>query len=125
MIKKYFFTCHYSKTVWLTENLSEINITHYEKIFSHIKQKCSHFEKRSGIKNIFCVTDITALFSPRYITLKLNQKTISKISNYLTKNAFLKHPRNLPLKEIAFHEFKLKLTKSVSLAFLKVSVSKF
>ena len=28
---QYFFTCHYSKTVWLPENLSEIKITHYEK----------------------------------------------------------------------------------------------
>ena len=25
----YFFTCHYSKTVWLAENLNEIKITHY------------------------------------------------------------------------------------------------
>ena len=33
---EYFFTCHYSKTVWLTENLNEIKVTHYEKIFSHI-----------------------------------------------------------------------------------------
>ena len=31
-----FFTCHYSKTVWLAENLNEIKITHYEKLFSHI-----------------------------------------------------------------------------------------
>ena len=35
---EYFFTCYYSKTVWLAENLNEIKITHYEKIFSHIKQ---------------------------------------------------------------------------------------
>ena len=52
----YFFTCHYSKTVWLAENLTEIKITHYEKIFPHIKQKISHFEKglRSVLKeNIF------------------------------------------------------------------------
>ena len=26
---EYFFTCHYSKTVWLAENLNEIKITHY------------------------------------------------------------------------------------------------
>ena len=38
------FTCHYSKAVWLAENLNEIEITHYEKIFSHMKQKFSHFE---------------------------------------------------------------------------------
>ena len=50
---EHFFTCHYSKTVWLAENLNEIKITHYEKILSHIKQKFSHFEKGLGIKNIF------------------------------------------------------------------------
>ena len=50
---EYFFTCHYSKTVWLAENLNEIKITHYEKIFSHIKQKFSHFEKGLKINNIF------------------------------------------------------------------------
>ena len=81
---EYFFTCHYSKTVWLAENLNEIKITHYEKIFSHIKQKLSHFEKRLGINNIFVVSLRLSLFSPRYITLKRNQKIISKISNYLT-----------------------------------------
>ena len=79
-----FFTCHYSKTVWLAENLNEIKITHYEKIFSHIKQKFSHFEKGLGINNIFVVSLRLPLFSPRYITLKRNQKIISKISNYLT-----------------------------------------
>ena len=45
---EYFFTCYYSKTVWLAENLKEIKITHYEKIFSHIKQKFSHFKKGLG-----------------------------------------------------------------------------
>ena len=45
---EYFFTCHYSKTVWLAENLNEVKITHYEKIFSHIKQTFSHFEKGLG-----------------------------------------------------------------------------
>ena len=75
---------HYSKTVWLAENLNEIKITHYEKIFSHIKQKFSHFEKGLGINNIFVVSLRLPLFSPRYITLKRNQKIISKISNYLT-----------------------------------------
>ena len=53
---EYFFTCHYSKTVWLAETLNEIKITHYEKIFSHIKQKFSHFEKGLGINNIFVVS---------------------------------------------------------------------
>ena len=60
---EYFFTCHYSKTVWLTENLNKIKITHYEEIFSHIKQKCSHFEKGLGIKNIFFLTEITIIFT--------------------------------------------------------------
>ena len=81
---EYFLTCHYSKAVWLAENLNEIKITHYEKIFSHIKQKFSHFEKGLGINNIFIVPLRLPLLSPRYITLKQNQKIISKISNYLT-----------------------------------------
>ena len=45
---EYIFTCHYCKTVCLAENLNEIKITHYEKVFSHIKQKFSHFEKGLG-----------------------------------------------------------------------------
>ena len=81
---EYLFTCHYSKTVWLAKNLNEIKITHHEKIFYHIKQKFSHFEKGLGINNIFVVSLKLPLFSPRYITLKRNQKIISKISNYLT-----------------------------------------
>ena len=78
---EYFFTCHYSKTIWLVENLNEIKITHYEKIFSQIKQKFSHFEKGLRIKNIFCLR--LPLFSPRYMALKQNQNIISKISDYL------------------------------------------
>ena len=81
---EYFFTFHYSKTVWLAENLNEIKITHYEKIFSHIKQKFSHFEKGLGINNIFVVSLRLPLFSLRHITLKRNQKIISKICYYLT-----------------------------------------
>ena len=100
---EYFFTCHYSKTVWLAENLNEIKITHYEKIFSHIKQKFSHFEKGLGINNIFVVSLRLPLFSPRYITLKQNQKILSKTSNYVTWNTFLIHVGNLPLKEITFN----------------------
>ena len=50
---EYFLTCPYSQTVWLSENLNEIKITHDEKIFSHIKQNFSYFEKGLGIKNIF------------------------------------------------------------------------
>ena len=70
---KYFFTCRYSKTVWPAENLNEIKTTHCEKTFCHIKQKFSHF-----------VSLRLPLFSPRYITSKLNQKIITKMSNYLT-----------------------------------------
>ena len=73
----YFFTCHYSKNVWLAENLKKIKITHYEKIFSHIKQKFSHFGKgweTCWKENIFFVSLRLPLFSPRYIALKLNQK---------------------------------------------------
>ena len=78
---EYFFTCHYSKTVWLTENLNKIKITHYEEIFSHIKQKCSHFEKGLGIKTFFFSLRLP-LFSLRYITLKLNKKNnFQKLSN--------------------------------------------
>ena len=61
-----FFTCHYSKTVWLAENLNERKITHYEKIFSHIKQKFSHFEKGLGNvlkENIFCLTEIIIILT--------------------------------------------------------------
>ena len=36
------------KTAWLAENLNEIKTAHYEKIFSYIKQKFSHFEKGLG-----------------------------------------------------------------------------
>ena len=45
---EYFFTCHYSETIWLAENLNEVKVTHYEKIFSDIKKKFSHFEKGLG-----------------------------------------------------------------------------
>ena len=104
---EYFFICHYIKTIWLAETLNEIKITHYEKIFSYIKQEFSHFEKGLVINDIFVVSLRLPLFSPRYITLKRNQKIVSKISNYLTYNTFLMHPGNLPLKETAFNEFKL------------------
>ena len=67
---KYFFTCHYNKTVWLAKNLNEIKITHYEKIFSHIKytkQNFSHFEKGLGNvltkKKCFCLTEINIIFT--------------------------------------------------------------
>ena len=64
---EYFFTCHYSKTVWLAENLNKIKITHYEKIFSHIKQKIYHFEKGLGNmvtkKIFFCFTEINIIFT--------------------------------------------------------------
>ena len=64
---EYFFTCHCSKIVWLTENLKEIKITDDEKIFSHIKQKFSHFEKWLGNmltkKTFFYLAKITIIFS--------------------------------------------------------------
>ena len=60
---EYFFTCHYSKTVWLAENLIETKTTYCEKIFSHIKQKFSHYQKGMGINNIFCLTEITIIFT--------------------------------------------------------------
>ena len=50
---EYVFTCHLSKTVWFTENFNEIKFTYYEKIFSHIRKKCSRLKKGLGIKNIF------------------------------------------------------------------------
>ena len=53
---EYFFTCHSSKTVWLAENLNEIKSTHYEKIFSHIKQSFLILRKGSETcckENIF------------------------------------------------------------------------
>ena len=60
---EYFFTCHYSKNVWIAENLNEIKITYCEKIFSHTKQTFSHFEKGLRIKNIFCLTEIAIIFT--------------------------------------------------------------
>ena len=80
-----------------------------------MKQKCSHFDKGLGnvlTKKTFFVSLRLTLFSPRYVALKLNQKIITKISNYLTLNTFLTHPGNLPLKEIPFNEFKLTHTKA-------------
>ena len=85
---EYFFTCNYSKIVWLTENLNEIKITHYEKIFSHIKQKFSHFEKGLEINNIFVASLRLPLFSPTYITLKRNKKYFWK---YLTNIKYIPH----------------------------------
>ena len=77
-----FFSCHYSKTFWLAENLNEIKISHYGKIFSHIKQNFSFWESVGNTKYFF-VSLRLPLFSPRYIALKLNQKIITKISNHL------------------------------------------
>ena len=80
---EYFFTRHYSKTVCLAENLNETKITHYEKIFSHIKQKFSHFEKGLGANNIFCLTEITIIFTEIHHT-ETKPKIIYKISKYPT-----------------------------------------
>ena len=41
----YFFTCHNSKTIFLTEILKEIKVTLSEKSLTLIKQKLSHFEE--------------------------------------------------------------------------------
>ena len=60
---EYSFTCHYSKTVWLAENINEIKVTHYEKTYSHIRQKFSDFEKGLGKKFFFCLTEITIIFT--------------------------------------------------------------
>ena len=68
-----FFTCHYSKAIWLTENLNEIKVTHYKKIFTHINQKFSPFEKGLGnllTKKTFFVSLILPLFSARCIKTK-------------------------------------------------------
>ena len=48
----FFYLSLYSKTVWLAESLSKITFTYYEKIFSNIKKKLSHFQKGLEIKNI-------------------------------------------------------------------------
>ena len=80
---EFFFSCHYSKTFWLAENLNEIKISHYGKIFSHINQNFSFWESAGNTKHFF-VSLRLPLFSPRYIALKLNQQIITKISNHLT-----------------------------------------
>ena len=81
---EYFFTCHYSKTVWLAESLNEIkNYLLWENLFSYQAKIFSFWERVGNKKTFFCLTEIT-IITPRYITLKLNQTVISKISNYLT-----------------------------------------
>ena len=83
----YFFTCHCSKIVWLTENLNEIKITHDDKIFCDIKQKFSHFEKWFGNmltkKTFFYVAKITVIFSVMH-RIKSKPKNNYKKSNYQT-----------------------------------------
>ena len=50
---EYFFTCHYSRTVWLAENLNEIkNYSLWENLFSY-QAKIFSFWERLGINNIF------------------------------------------------------------------------
>ena len=67
---EYFFTCQCTKTVWLADNLNEIKITYDVKIFSHIKQKFCHFEKRLSNmltkKTFFCLTAIAIIFTERH-----------------------------------------------------------
>ena len=107
---EYFFTCHYSETVWLAENLNEIKITHYEKIFSHINHKSSHFEKGLEIKNFFCLIEISIIFNEVH---HIKTKPKNNFQNiYLTYNTFLIHSGNLPLKKIALKELKLTHTKT-------------
>ena len=101
----FFYLSLYSKTVWLTESLSKVTFSYYEKIFSNIKQTFYHFEKGLEIKNIDLSHWDYHYFLPRYMALKLNQKIITKISNSLTWNTFFIHPGNLLLKEIAFNKF--------------------
>ena len=73
----HFFTCHYIKTVWLAENLNKIKITHYEKIFSHIKQKFSHFEK--GLGNVLQRKHFFVSFLPTV-----------KLKGQISEHSFLK-----------------------------------
>ena len=68
--------------------------------------------KRADKESMFFFSLRLPLFSPRFIALKLNQKVITKISNYLTSNTFLIRPGNFSLKEHAFNEFKLTHTKA-------------
>ena len=77
---EYFFTCHYSKTVWLAENLNEVKITHYEKIFSHIKQKFSGFEK--GLGNIMTsVSRTSPKIDLRTIFFNLKNRSFENVSS--------------------------------------------
>ena len=116
---EYFFACHYSKTVWLAENLNEIKLLIMRKSFLISSKNFFSFWERVGNKWHFFVSLRLPLFSPRCITLKRNQKIVSKISNYLTQNTCLIHPENLPLKEVAFNEFKLTHTKTNHISFFK------
>ena len=86
---EYFFTCHYSKaacfTCWKSQrdrnySLWENLFLYEAKIFSFWESIGEHADK----ENIFFSSLRLPLFSPRYIALKLNQKVIAKISNYLT-----------------------------------------
>ena len=95
---EYFFTCHYSKTVWLAENLSEI------KIFWYQAKKVSFWErvgKRAERKHFF-VSLRLSLFSPRHIALKLNQKIITKISSLPNMKYAPRTPRKSSFKRKYF-----------------------
>ena len=71
---EYVFTCHYSKTVWLAEKPFLVSSKNFLIL-------------RKGLeKKHFFVSLRLPSFSPIYIALKLNQKIITKISNYLTEN---------------------------------------
>ena len=81
---EYFFTCHDSKAVGLTEKLNEIKITHYEKSFL-ISSKNFLILRRDGKRadkeNIFCLTEITIIFTEIH-RIKTKPKIVTKISNY-------------------------------------------
>ena len=105
----YIFSCHYSMAIWLAENLNKIKIPYYGKIFSHIKQKFSHFEKGLGIKNIFWLT-ITIIFTEIHRIKTKPKNNFETIE--LTNIKYIPHtPRRSSLKGIAFSEFKLPTLK--------------
>ena len=81
---EYFFTCHYSKTIWLAENLNKIKLLIMRKSFLISSRNVLILRKGWETwckENIFFVSLRLPLFSPRYVALKLNQKIITK---YLT-----------------------------------------
>ena len=60
------------------------------------------------IKKTFFVSQRLTLFSPRYIALKLKQKIITKISNYLTK-IHSSHTQEISFKRNSLQWFQINL----------------